>query len=1003
MPNSSLHDRRATLLLWVFVLSGFSGLIYQSIWTQYLGLFLGHSSYAQSLVLILFMGGMAAGAWIASRRTESFRRPLMAYVVIELIIGVLGLTFHWAYSTGTFFAYEQLFPALGSIGSITTARWVLSTAFILPACVLLGATFPLMSAGLLRLHPESGGRVLAGLYFTNSIGAVAGALTATYFLLPNVGLPGAIMTAGLLNIFVAMLVYPAAKESLPSSRPDPAKPSGGNSGSKLILVVAAATGATSFIYEIVWIRMLSLAVGTTLHAFELMLAAFISGIAFGGLWLRNRADRLRSPIAAAGWAQILMGIAALLSLLLYANAFEWVGWIMRALNRSEDGYVAYNVSTALISLAIMFPAAFFAGMTLPLLTLSLLRNKQGERSVGAAYAANTFGAILGVLAALHVLMPLIGVKWAIWLAAAIDLALGLALLSRSLTLPDRQLSNPLIPGVALVSIIFLAGFAFVRFDPLTLASSVYRTGTTALRGDADMLYYKDGKTASVAVFETGPEDFRIFSIATNGKVDAGLAKQRASSPRPDEYTMALLAALPLAIKEDVGEVGVIGFGSGMTTHFVLGSSRVERVDTVEIEPAMVEGALHFRERVPRAFDDPRSNIIIDDAKAHFSSSNNKYDVIISEPSNPWVGGTATLFTEEFYRFIPRHLSDDGLFVQWLQLYEIDLPLVSSVLRAMLPHFSDVNAYVANDGDLILIASVSGKVPDVLDNLAFDEDFLSELKRLGVESPRDLQDAFAMDAAALRGVASLADVPANSDYFPYLQLAAPGRRFIRARVSLFGDTLAAPWPLASTLGHFQLRRVDEPLPAVTRDISVDRKLRAAREIRDAMITGNSISALFTTRSDAIQMYALRGLGQSCSLDSSPVQSSLMILSLAMETVAFLRPEDSRGLWISPSWLACEPLDQMTVNTLRFVDATSSRSNVDVLSAGSALMDGPGAEAIFRDPSASYYVKGAMQLAALQLEDPEAAAALIEKYDHKLLDGVREQPMIRLLNYLSTRGR
>ena len=602
-----------TLLLWVFVLSGFSGLIYQSIWTQYLGLFLGHSSYAQSLVLILFMGGMAGGAWLASRRTEMLERPLLAYAVIEVCIGALGMGFDFVYVSSTNFTYQNLFPILGPEG-VAIVRWALSVTLVLPACILLGATFPLISAGFLRLQPKAGGRVLASLYFTNSIGAATGALAATYFLLPRIGLPGTVMTAGLINILVAILVYPLSKSPRAALRSDAKDSNTGGTRWHLIVAVAALTGATSFIYEIVWIRMLSLAVGTTLHAFELMLAAFISGIAFGGLWLRDRADRLRSPLNAAGWVQIFMGLAALASLFIYANAFEWVGWLMRALSRSSDGYIAYNISTAALAVAVMFPAAFFAGMTLPLLTLALLRSGGGERSIGRVYAANTLGAILGVLLALHVLMPLLGVKWAIWLAAAADLGLGLLLLART-PATSRAGSRWMVPATVIASCSFLALFSFVRYDPLMLASSVFRTGATALRSDVEMLYYKDSKTASIAVYESGPPQSRAYSIATNGKVDAGLAKSYESQPRPDEYTMALLAALPLAIKNNVADAGVIGFGSGMTTHFLLGSTRVRQVDTVEIEPAMIEGAEYFKDRVFRAFDDPRSNIIIDDAKA----------------------------------------------------------------------------------------------------------------------------------------------------------------------------------------------------------------------------------------------------------------------------------------------------------------------------------------------------------------------------------------------------
>jgi spermidine synthase len=331
-------SRAGTWLLWIFVLSGFSGLIYQSIWTQYLGLFLGHSSYAQSLVLILFMGGMAVGAWLVSRWSGKVRRPLLAYAVIEVVIGLLGLCFDGMYHGLTGWAYDQLLPMLPA-NQLQNVRWLLAAAMVLPQCILLGATFPLMSAGYIRLQEHAQGRVLAGLYFSNSLGAAIGAIASTYVMLPAIGMPGTVFTAGLINILVAMMVYPLSKRevALPATgaplqaltpqasiQPRPV----------LILLAAGLTGAASFVYEITWIRMLSLALGTTIHSFELMLASFILGIALGGLWLKNRADRLVSPLQTAGWIQVWMGIAALASMFVYANAFEWVGWLMKVARKA---------------------------------------------------------------------------------------------------------------------------------------------------------------------------------------------------------------------------------------------------------------------------------------------------------------------------------------------------------------------------------------------------------------------------------------------------------------------------------------------------------------------------------------------------------------------------------------------------------------------------------------------------------------------------------------------
>ncbi|GHC09336.1 fused MFS/spermidine synthase [Thermomonas carbonis] len=984
-------------LLWIFALSGFAGLIYQSIWTQYLGLFLGHSAYAQSLVLMLFMGGMALGAWLVSRRTESLRRPLLAYAVIELVIGVLGLLFDPLYHAGTAWAYESLMQSATGNG----LRWTMATVLVLPQCVLLGATFPLMSAGYMRLQPASEGRVLAGLYFANSIGAAIGALAATYLLLPKVGLPGAIMTAGLLNIAVAVAIYPISKhEGAVAATPKPAaapRTRMRTATPLLVLTVAALTGATSFVYEITWVRMLSLALGTTIHAFEVMLAAFISGIAFGGLWLRHRADRLQSPLATAGWVQVLMGLAALASMFVYAHAFEWVGWLLRVIARTGEGYALYNLSSGLISLLVMFPAAFFAGMTLPLLTLELLRQGGGERVIGRVYATNTLGAIVGVLVAVHLLLPMLGLKLALWLAAAVDLVLGVVVLH--VMAPGRSGRRPG-PAVfaALVSVFALAlSLWLVKFDPLMLASSVYRHGSTFL-DNTRMRYYRDGKTASVALYERGEGKGLVRAISTNGKVDAALSMHPEGEIIADEYTMVMAAALPLSMRDRFDRVGVIGFGSGLTTHALLGSERIGQVDTIEIEPMMVEGAKLFGDRVSRAYEDPRSHIVIDDAKAFFASSPRRYDLIVSEPSNPWMGGTATLFSEEFYSFVPRHLEDDGIFLQWVQTYEINPALVSSVLRAMLGHFSDVQAYLSNGEDLLLIAVPKGKVPALGARLFGDAGLRDDLARLGFRDVRDLQDTFVMDRRALVAYANLHPSQANSDFFPILQLQAPATRFMKAKADL-NPWHGAPWPVVPFLGGFSPRSIDQPPPGVRRPVVSDSKQKAARELRRLLVEGDARPAVDAHDPQLDYAEALRGLGMSCRLDGAPGRNAELIFALASDTVAFLDVPAQVGLWQSPAWLECPPTSPLLLQALAFVDAASRNDHARVLDVGRTMLDGPDAALVAGSAVSSKYVFGAMLFAAMASGRNADVPLLYNKYWNKLHPSLRDSETIRLLLVLA----
>src|SRR3989440_6356335 len=416
-----MPDRNVKLLFALFALSGFTGLIYESVWSHYLKLFLGAAAFAQSFVLAAFMGGMALGAWLASRWSARLKNLLAAYGWIEAAIGVAALIFHELFLLLTQFSLDRVLPALGSPAVVEIYKYSLCAVLIVPQTVLLGMTFPLLSGAVIRRGPRASGHHLAMLYFTNSIGAAAGALAAAFLLLGWLGMPGTMRFAGALNLALAAAVLaiarlgePAAVAAAPSNGSAPS----GSFVARLFLAAAFVTGLASFIYEIVWIRMLSLVLGSSFHAFELMVSAFITGLALGGLWIRRRIDRLADPVRFAGLVQVFMGLAALATIFVYHWTFDWMAWALGVLQRNDSAYPLFNLFGDALAFAVMLPATFLAGMTLPLFTHVLLRGGTGERAIGQVYAANTLGSIAGVLLAVHVLMPGVGLK--------LDLVLGAA-------------------------------------------------------------------------------------------------------------------------------------------------------------------------------------------------------------------------------------------------------------------------------------------------------------------------------------------------------------------------------------------------------------------------------------------------------------------------------------------------------------------------------------------------------------------------------------------------
>jgi spermidine synthase len=756
----------------LFTLSGFSGLIYESIWSHYLKLFLGHAAYAQSLVLIIFMGGLAGGSWLAARLGTRWRRPILAYAVVEGVIGVFALLFHDSFVAMTDYFYVSLLPGTGSAQAAAVLMWTAAAALIVPQSLLLGMTFPLLSGGLIRRHAQEPGRTLAMLYFTNSIGGALGVLASGFWLIELVGLPGTLRIAGLMNLVLAAVVATLVLAG-PASPPEPAVASSRGPGrvGRMLLVAAFVTGLASFIYEVAWIRMLSLVLGSATHSFELMLSAFLAGLAFGGLWIRGRVDRLAVPLKFAASVQIVMGVLAALSVIVFSLSFNGMSILYQLAPHTDNGYRLFMLGSHGIALAVMFPTTFVAGMTLPLFTHVMMREGTGEAAIGRIYAANTVGGIAGVLFAMHAGLPLLGLKFTIGAGAVLDVALGAALLT---LLPPADRRLPLLRD-ALPALLVVAGIMVtVDLSRGLLTSGVYRSGAIDAPAGSEVVFYQDGKTATVSVLrnaQTGSQ-----SIATNGKTDASLQVDFKLPPTPDERTMVMLGALPVAYKPGLRSAAVIGLGSGLSTHVLLADPVVEQVDTVEIEPAMVAGARLFGDRVRRAFDDPRGQIRIEDAKAFFAQRRQQYDVVVSEPSNPWVSGVAGLFSTEFYARVRAYIADDGLLVQWIHFYEFNDDLMASVLKAMAPHFRDYAVYSLGNGDGIIVASTTAMLPEPDFERILSGALGEEVRRIGYGAPLDIALAQIGTRATLAELLDRSPAPPNSDFHPYVDLHAVRARF-----------------------------------------------------------------------------------------------------------------------------------------------------------------------------------------------------------------------------------
>ena len=659
------------------------------------------------------------------------------------------------------------------------------------------------------------------LYFSNSLGAAAGVLASGFLLIAWAGLPGTLRTAGLINLAIAAAVALLARPAhAPPVEPQPA--SGDARPASLLLMVAALTGLASFIYEICWIRMLSLVLGASTHSFELMLSTFILGLALGGLAVRRLVDAAASPERLLGWVQVAMGLAALATLPVYDRSFELMEYLMKGLARTEAGYLFFNLSGQGISALIMLPATFCAGMTLPLITAALLRRGAGERAIGQVYASNTLGAIAGVLLAVHLGLPLLGLKATLILGALLDAGLGLLLLYRFA--PQRW---PFAASAAACALAFVPTSLAFELDANKMTAGVFRHGDLSSSRDAAILFDRDGKTATVHLVRYAD----ATSIRTNGKSDGSINLDPAGTRGSDEITMVLTAAVPLALKPDAKTAAVIGIGTGLTMHTLLQSLTLASVETVEIEAAMADAARGFAPRNAAAFADPRGTILIDDAKTFFSTRNRRYDVLISEPSNPWVSGVSSLFTREFYRRIRGHLNPGGILVQWFQLYEIDASLLASVMRALGEAFPHYVVFAPSDHDVLIVASGS-PIPLPAKASVFEQPALAkELWNVHVLTAGDLDARYLGDRATLDPLFASYGMPANSDYYPVLDLNAAKNRFMEKSATDVVALLNAGVPVLDMLQPAMQRRAVNPLHSGALAFERVENTRLARYARD----------------------------------------------------------------------------------------------------------------------------------------------------------------------------
>jgi spermidine synthase len=768
------------LLLACFALSGFAALVYQIAWNKALGLLFGYSAYATAMVLAVFMGGLALGsAWIG-KECHRVANAIALYGWIEVGVAVSGI-FSVAWLTAVRGVYLHAYPLVASWRFLSLGlRFCGAALVLLIPTILMGGTLPVLSRVARRT--EEFGVWVSRLYAMNTLGAVLGTLAAGFVLLPQLGLRLTVTAAAALNLVaggVALLLSRSQRTETTCGEPSIVESGDARMEERrvskmlalplgspaMLLTCFAVVGGTAMAYEISWTRLLATMLGSSVYAFTLILATFLGGMAFGGFLFERWLARKHSvSLATFATTQAATAGAALLFLVFYQQIPSIIPPTIRLAHGNFAGVLlAQFVSSGLAT----FPVAALFGFSFPAV-LALVARACTARSttaevVGRAYAANTAGAILSAVVTGFILLPRLGSYRVVALAGALNLMLAVFL---ELRCSRKRRLILAIEGTLLVGLLaagassYFYSRAMAAFGAVLYANFQHAGLTLAeLANTEDVLFFEDGVNASISVARS--DDY--VALKTNGKVDAS---------NLDESTQLLLGDLGAIFQEHPRRVLIIGFGGGMTASAVSRFPEVERIDCIEIEPAVLHAAPYLGRLNRGVLADPRLHFIFDDARNTLQTLASSYDVIISEPSNPWIAGVAALYTDEFYAALRERLAPGGVFVQWIQGYSLATDDFRMILASLAPHFADVTLWHSAGNDFLVLARIDAsplrfdRSRALWSNGQLQQDFHA----LRLTRPESWPVYFRLGDREVREF--VADAPINSDDRTPLEFRAP---------------------------------------------------------------------------------------------------------------------------------------------------------------------------------------------------------------------------------------
>jgi spermidine synthase len=801
--SSSARESRGLVIL-LFFLSGFSGLIYEVVWVRWLTMYVGGGAFAVSTILTAFMGGLALGSWGAARWVDRVRESkglVLGYGLLEAGVGIYALLFPLL-CTAIKPLYAALYERLcGSLIGYNSASALISIALLIVPTALMGATLPFLARFWL-VSPSNTGTRMGWLYGINTVGAALGALVCGFWMIHRLGVYETVFTAAGLNLAIGAFCVVwsrrlagrslSAAETVPRSA-EPNSSLRSAPGWFSISALLAASGFCAMAYEVIWTRLISLLVGPTTYSFTVVLFSFITGLALGSVLFGWMCDRVRSPfrlLCATQWAAAALALAT----------SQFLGnsqlFFSKLLYEMRGHFLLGELTKLGVLFAVMLPPTLLLGAVFPIaVKLFGDRAKSLGESVGKLYAMNTAGALLGAFAAGFLLIPTLGQAKSLALLAGAQAVIcsGIVLALR----PRPAFSL----GLSLAAAAVVVGLStrIPRWDAGLLVTAQYHRfenneevlrsisywdalakGASILQGRQEMTRVRsveDGIGGFVGLTESvNALGYTNLALRVSGKADA--------SSMADLETEALLGNVPMLLHRGVTNALVIGLGSGITAGEML-HYPLERLDVLEISPEVIRACRAFTPWNNGVLSDPRAHIINQDARAGLTLSHERYDVIVSEPSNPWMAGVANLFTGEYLQKVRAHLKPGGLFVQWVQLYQSDWDNFATIGRTIHSVFPNAVLMRSATGDLLFLCFESKDGFLDLNTASRNLPYLARSANVRMNSPEILAKLVAGDdLGALFGAG-----PLNTDAHPILEYLSP-RRLYRGGSSDIEEMLSA---------------------------------------------------------------------------------------------------------------------------------------------------------------------------------------------------------------------